>query len=64
MMKALMNPVAGKAILRTLVSVGKLGAIAAVSLLAQQTFRASGDMVLENAIADFRKVKFMATEEA
>lgn len=60
MTKVIMSPVTRKAVYRTLTGFAKLGAFAAVTIMASKTFKAAGDEFVAETIQHYRAIKNIA----
>lgn len=60
MVKIMTHPATGKAIIKTLTGLAKVGAFATAAILAQKTFSAAGSEFIAEAMQSYRQVKDIA----
>lgn len=61
MTKVLTNPITGQAAWKTITGLAKLGAFAAVSIMASKTFHSAGNEFLAEMVQSYRQVKDIAS---
>lgn len=60
MTKILVSPITRQAVVKTVTGLAKLGAFAAVTIMASKTFHEAGNQFLSEVIQNYRQIKNIA----